>query len=121
MEANELTRRMNDAKKAVLARLDALNKDREERCAYSKKLAEEVCAKCEKGCFNEAMNEKGEWCGDQLAVMELEAACAREQEKMDKEAAEKAKKAVSWNSINLDGKPEAADNDTDALLAWVTK
>ena len=121
MEANELTRRMNDAKKAVLARLDALNKDREERCAYSKKLAEEVCAKCEKGCFNEAMNEKGEWCGDQLAVMELEAACAREQEKMDKEAAEKAKKAVSWNSINLDGKPDAADNDTDALLAWVTK
>ena len=118
MEAKELARRVSDAKKAVMNRLDALNRDREERCAYSKKLAEEVCARCESGCFNECMKD-GEWCGDQMAVMELEAACAREQEKIDKANADKAKKAVSWNAINLGG--EQADSDAEALLAWVTK
>lgn len=118
MQANEQARRISDAKKAVMNRLDALNRDREERCAYGKKLAEEVCAKCESGCFNECM-ENGEWCGDKMAVMELEAACAREQEKIDKANADKAKKAVSWNAMNLGGEPEA--NDTEALLAWATK
>jgi len=118
MHANEQARRISDAKKAVMNRLDALNRDREERCAYSKKLAEEVCARCESGCFNECM-EDGAWCGDKMAVMELEAACAREQEKIDKANADKAKKAVSWNAMNLGGEPEA--NDAEALLAWATK
>lgn len=120
MEAKETARRISDAKKAVMNRLDALNRDREERCAYSQKLAEEVCARCENGCFNECMNEKGEWCGDEQAVMQLEALCAREQEKMDKANAEKAKKAVSWNALVSGGKENEA-NDTDALLDWVTK
>lgn len=119
MEAKEITRRVSDAKKAVMNRLDALNRDREERCAYSQKLADEVCARCESGCFNECMNANGEWCGDQMAVMELEAACAREQEKIDKANADKAKKAVSWNAINLGGEQDGSD--ADALLAWVTK
>ena len=116
IEAKELSRRVNDAKKAVLNRLDALNRDRDARCAYDKKLADEVCARCEKGCFNECM-EDGGWCGDKMAVMELEAACAREQEKFDKEAAEKAKRAVSWNAINLNG--EHSESDADDLIAWV--
>lgn len=119
LEAKETAHRVNDAKKAVLARLDALNKDREARCAYSKALADEVCAKCESGCFNECVNEKGEWCGDQVAVMQLEAMCAREQEKMDKANAEKAKKAVSWNESL--GEAHHASNDTEALMAWVTE
>ena len=116
----EISRRVNDAKKAVMNRLDALNRGREERCAYSKALAEEVCAKCESGCFNEAVNEKGEWCGDELAVMQLEALCAREQEKQDNAAADKRKKAVSWNSMNIhnDEKPE---NGLSELMDWVTK
>lgn len=119
MEAKETARRVSDAKKAVMNRLDVLNKDREERCAYSKALADEVCAKCESGCFNEICNEKGEWCGDQMAVMELEAKCAREQEKMDQTAAQKAKKAISWNAINLGTDKQDAD-DVDSLLAWVS-
>ena len=118
MEAKELARRVSDAKKAVMARLDALNRDREERCAYSKQLADEVCAKVETGCFNECMKD-GEWCGDQVAVMELEAACAREQEKIDKMNADKAKKIASWNQM-LPGN-ENSESDADALLAWVTK
>ena len=113
----EMKRRVSDAKKAVMNRLDALNKDRDERCAYSKQLAEEVCAKCESGCFNECMNEKDEWCGDKMAVMELEAACAREQERMDNENAEKAKKSVSWNTLIPDHANN--ENDTQALLNWV--
>ena len=97
-------------------RLDALNKGRDERCAYSKQLAEEVCAKCESGCFNECM-EGCEWCGDKMAVMELEAACAREQERMDNENAEKAKKSMSWNDLIPDHAHN--ENDTQALLDWV--
>ena len=121
MEAQETARRVSDAKKAVMNRLDALNKNRDERCAYGKALAEEVCAKCESGCFNECMNEKGEWCGDEEAVKHLEALCAREQEKMDAESAEKAKrKAISWNNVNLrdDSEPE---NNLDALMDWVSQ
>lgn len=118
MEAKEIERRVNDAKKAVMNRLDALNRDREERCAYSKALAEEVCARCEKGCFNDCM-EGEKWCGDKMAVMELEAACAREQEKIDKMNAEKTKKIASWNQM-LPGN-EGNESDADALLAWVTK
>lgn len=120
MEAKETSRRISDAKKAVMNRLDVLNRDREERCAYSQKLAEEVCAKCESGCFNECVNEKGEWCGDEQAVMQLEALCAREQEKMDKANAEKAKKAISWNAI-VAGNGAEETNDTEALMEWVTK
>ena len=114
----EISRRVNDAKKAVMNRLDALNRGRDERCAYSKALADEVCAKCESGCFNECVNEKGEWCGDELAVMQLEALCAREQEKQDNADAEKRKKAVSWNAMNIhqDDKPE---NGVAELMAWV--
>lgn len=118
MEAKEIARRVSDAKKAVMNRLDALNRDREERCAYSKKLAEEVCARCESGCFNKCMKD-GEWCGDQMAVMELEAACAREQEKIDKANADKAKKISAWNQM-LPG-ADHAESDADALLDWVTK
>lgn len=118
MEEQETKRRISDAKKAVLNRLDVLNRDRDQRCLYSEKLAEEVCARCESGCFNECM-EDGEWCGDKMAVMELEAACAREQEKMDKANAEKAKKSVSWNAIKTG--PEQDENDVEALLDWVTK
>lgn len=119
MEAKEIARRVNDAKKAVMSRLDVLNRDRDARCAYGKQLADEVCARCEKGCFNECMGEDGEWCGDKMAVMELEAACAREQEKFDKEAAEKAKKAVSWNEVNLNSGLSHSESDTDELIAWV--
>lgn len=114
----ELTRRVNDAKKAVMNRLDALNKGRNERCAYSKALAEEVCAKCETGCFNECVNEKGEWCGDELAVMQLEALCAREQEKQDNADAEKRKKAVSWNAMNIH-QDDKQENGISDLMAWV--
>lgn len=116
MEAHETARRVSDAKKAVMNRLDALNKDRDARCLYSKELADALCAKIETGCFNEACNEKGEWCGDQMAVMELEAKCAQEQEKMDKAAAEKAKKAMSWNAFAGENKP--APNSIDELLAY---
>jgi Mg2+ and Co2+ transporter CorA len=116
MEAHETARRVSDAKKAVMNRLDALNKDRDARCMYSKDLADALCAKIETGCFNEACNEKGEWCGDQMAVMELEAKCAQEQEKMDKAAAEKAKKAMSWNAFAGEAKPDP--NSIDALLAY---
>lgn len=116
MEAHETSRRMSDAKKAVMNRLDALNKDRDARCLYSKDLADALCAKIETGCFNEAKDEKGEWCGDQLAVMELEAKCAQEQEKMDKAAAEKAKKAVIWNAFADEAKTDP--NSIDALLAY---
>lgn len=119
MKKNEMARRIVDAKKAVMNRLDALNKDRDERCAYSKDLADALCAKIETGCFNTVCNEKGEWCGDEYAVMELEAKCAREQEKMDKANADKAKKAVSWNTMSLGG--EHPESDAEALLAWVTK
>jgi hypothetical protein len=120
MEAQEQARRKSDAKKAVMSRLDVLNKNRDERCAYSKALAEEVCAKCESGCFNECMNEKGEWCGDAEAVKQLEALCARAQEQMDEETADKKRRVMSWNSINLreDGKPE---NNLDSLMDWVSK
>ena len=114
----ELARRVSDAKKAVMNRLDALNKGRDERCAYSKTLADEVCAKCETGCFNECMNEKGEWCGDELAVMQLEALCAREQEKMDLAAAAK-KKAVSWNNVNIHADSHA-EQGLDQLMDWIT-
>ena len=114
----ELTRRVNDAKKAVMNRLDALNKGRNERCAYSKALADEVCAKCETGCFNECVNEKGEWCGDELAVMQLEALCAREQEKQDNADAEKRKKAVSWNAMNIH-QDDKQENGISDLMAWV--
>ena len=120
MEAQEQARRKSDAKKAVMSRLDVLNKNRDERYAYSKALAEEVCAKCESGCFNECMNEKGEWCGDAEAVKQLEALCARAQEQMDEETADKKRRVMSWNSINLreDGKPE---NNLDSLMDWVSK
>ena len=114
----EISRRVNDAKKAVMNRLDALNKGRNERCAYSKALAEEVCAKCESGCFNECVNEKGEWCGDELAVMQLEALCAREQEKQDNADAEKRKKAVSWNAMNIH-QDDKQENGISDLMAWV--
>jgi hypothetical protein len=110
----EMKRRVSDAKKAVMNRLDALNKGRDERCAYDKKLAEEGCAKCESGCFNECM-EGCEWCGDKMAVMELEAACAREQERMDNEKL--SKKTMSWNNLVPD--PTHNENDTQALLNWV--
>lgn len=116
MEAHETARRVSDAKKAVMNRLDALNKDRDARCLYSKELADALCAKIETGCFNEACNEKGEWCGDQMAVMELEAKCAQEQEKMDKAAAEKAKKVMSWNAFA--GEAKTDPNSIDALLAY---
>ena len=119
MEAEKVARRIVDAKKAVMNRLDMLNKDRDERHAYDKKLAEEVCARCESGCFNECMNEKGEWCGDEMAVMELEAKCARAQEQMDKANAEKNKKAVSWNSL-VPADP-AESNNVEALMAWVNE
>lgn len=120
MKTREMARRVNDAKKAVMNRLDVLNKDREERCAYSKALADEVCARCESGCFNEVCNEKGEWCGDEQAVMQLEALCAREQEKMDKAAADKARKAVSWREMGLNNDAQD-DNSIDALIAFATK
>lgn len=120
MEAKEMARRITDAKKAVLSRLDVLNKDREARCAYGKELAEQVCAKIETGCFNEVCNEKGEWCGDEAAVMQLEALCAREQEKMDKATADKARKAMSWNAYAAEGN-KPSENDPDELMAWVTK
>lgn len=120
MEAREQARRLADAKKAVLARLDVLNRDREARCAYGAELADAVCAKIESGCFNEVMNEKGEWCGDEAAVMQLEALCAREQEKMDKAAADKARKAMSWNAYVSEDE-HRDENNPDALLAWVTK
>ncbi len=119
MRKAELSRRVTDAKKAVRNRLDALNKGREERCAYSKELAEQVCAKCETGCFNEYVNEKGEWCGDSEAVKELEALCAREQERQDNAASEKRRKAVSWNAVDLHEVRES-DNGLSALMEWVT-
>ena len=119
MKAMEQNRRVTDAKKAVMNRLDALNKGRDARCAYGKALAEEVCAKCETGCFNECVNEKGEWCGDELAVMQLEALCAREQEKQDNAEAEKRKKAVSWNAMNVH-EDEKQENSLSALMDWVT-
>lgn len=120
MQEKEKVRRVSDAKKAVMNRLDVLNKDRDARCAYSKELAEAVCAKIETGCFNEVCNEKGEWCGDEAAVMQLEAMCAREQEKQDKAAAEKAKKAISWNNM-LPPEGADADNDIGSLMAWVNQ
>ena len=123
MEAKEKARRISDAKKAVMNRLDALNKDREERCAYSKALADEVCAKCESGKFTDMCNEKGEWCGDSMAVMELEAACARAQAEMDAEAARKAKNAKNaqkWNPLSEKMKDSGEDNSIDALLDFVT-
>ena len=120
MEAKELARRVLDAKKAVMNRLDVLNKDREERCAYSKALADEVCAKCESGCFNVCVNEKGEWNGDEIAVMQLEALCAREQEKMDKAAAEKARKMMSWNAYAEVNHIEDS-NDVKNLMQWVNQ
>lgn len=116
MTEKETKRRVSDAKKAVMNRLDALNKDRDTRCMYSKDLADGLCAKIETGCFNETCNEKGEWCGDQMAVMELEALCAKEQEKIDRANAEKAKKAVSWNAFAGEHKPDP--NSIDALLAY---
>ena len=51
-----------------------------------------------------------------MAVMELEAKCAQEQEKMDRANAEKAKKAVSWNAFAGEHKPDP--NSIDALLAY---
>ena len=119
MEAMEKARRISDAKKAVMNRLDMLNKNRDERCAYSKALADEVCARCESGCFNECM-EDGKWCGDSVAVKELEAKCAQAQEKMDSENAEKAKKTVSWNAFAGMGEKRDADG-IDALLDFATK
>ena len=119
LKAMEKARRISDAKKAVMNRLDMLNRNRDERCAYSKALAEEVCARCESGCFNECM-EDGKWCGDSVAVKELEAKCAQAQEKMDSEKAEKAKKAVSWNAA-FAGMGEKHDGDSiDALLDFAT-
>ena len=73
----------------------------------------------ETGCFNEICNEEGEWCGDESAVMQLEALCAREQEKMDKANAEKAKKAVSWNTY-VEGSNDES-NDVRGLMAWVNE
>lgn len=119
MEQKETARRISDAKKAVMNRLDALNKDRETRMMYSRELADKVCEKIETGCFNEICNEEGEWCGDESAVMQLEALCAREQEKMDKANAEKAKKAVSWNAY-VEGSNDES-NDVRGLMAWVNE
>ena len=118
MEANETARRVSDAKKAVMNRLDVLNKDRDERCAYSKALADEVCAKCEKGRFNETVDENGKWCGDAEAVKELEALCAREQEKMDGAAAKKKNNTVLWNEMRrANGKNEKGG--LDDLKEWL--
>ena len=119
LKAEKAAWRIREAKTAVMSRLDALNKDRDARCAYSRELADGLCAKIETGCFNECMNEKGEWCGDQLAVMELEATCAREQEKMDKANAEKARKAMNWNTIT--GGDADETGTLDALLDYATK
>ena len=121
MQTQEMARRKKDAKKAVMNRLDALNKNRDERCAYSQQLAEEVCAKCESGCFNECMNEQGEWCGDAMAVMQLEALCAQEQAKMDEETASNAKRrAMSWREVQMDGH-QGDDSSLDSLMDWVSK
>ena len=121
MESKETARRISDAKKAVMNRLDILNRNRDERCAYSKELADEVCAKCESGCFNECVNEKGEWCGDETAVMQLEALCVRAQEKMDEQTAEKKKNTVSWNAVESikHGIENDESNDANALLDWL--
>lgn len=119
MEAKETARRISDAKKAVLSRLDALNKDRDARCAYSKELADKVCERAEKGCFNETC-EDGEWCGDKMAVMELEALCAQEQAKFDADAKAKEMKKHSWNEyVQDDGK--TVENDASQLLSWINK
>ena len=120
MEAEKLARRMSDAKKAVHNRLDVLNRDRDATCAYAEALAEEVCAKIDSGCFNETCNEKGEWCGDEMAVMQLEALCARAQEKQDSEKAEKARKTVSWNSM-IHGERQEDGDDVKSLLNWLEK
>ena len=111
--------RIQEAKKAVMSRLDALNKDRDARCAYGKELADKVCARAEKGCFNETC-EDGEWCGDKMAVMELEALCAQEQAKFDADAKAKEMKKHSWNEyVQDDGK--TVENDASQLLSWINK
>ncbi len=120
MQEAEMKRRISDAKKAVMSRLAELNKDRDEQYAYDKSIADKVCEKIDTGCFNEIMNEKGEWEGCEAAVMQLEALCTREQEKMDHTSAAKNKKAVSWNNF-IDGKGSAEGGSIEALMAWVNK
>lgn len=116
-EEKEQKRRISDAKKAVLSRLDALNKDRDARCAYGKELADKVCERAEKGCFNECM-EDGEWCGDRMACMELEALCAQKQAEFDAEAKAKKNQTYSWNEL-VKGENPGEEHSTDELLAWV--
>lgn len=116
-EENERNRRISDAKKAVMNRLDALNKDRDARCAYGKELADKVCERAEAGCFNEAC-EDGKWCGEKMAVMELEALCAQKQAEFDAEVKAKQVRTHSWNEI-IKGEADHRENDASDLLNWV--
>ena len=113
MNAIENKRRVQAAKDIAKATLAAFNANREEKVAEN--AIDEVCSAVECGTYTAMTDKDGLWCGDKAVENAVYAVCAREVQKADKLAAERAKTVHSYEKFR--GDSHADDGTVGGLLS----
>lgn len=111
MEEQENKRRVNAAKDAANAALEAFNANRAEK--VESKVLEAITADIESGSFTRLCSESGEWTGDEAVREKVFAACAKAQMEMDRKLADKSKTIFAWDC----GKNKQNTGDKDPVRA----
>ena len=113
MTEKELKRRVSAAKAKAQSTLDAFNANREEK--VDAKILEHINECIDNGDFSECENADGEWCGDEVVMNQVLAACAREVMELDKKATLAKNSQFVWDGVNKNVK--AGNGDVESLLA----
>ena len=100
MEKRERVRRLQAAKDAMYAALNAFNANREDSRQIDKSLCDGLLSRIEAGEFTECVDKECNWIGDKMVADAVAVLCAKEQMKQD--AADKAKEKRQFR-MPLDG------------------
>lgn len=108
MEKAENLRRVQCAKDTARAVLDKMNANR--KIKFDESILSPIVADIDTGMYTARVNADGLWTGDKEVEMRVKAACADEQEKFDRKAAEDERNIFVFDKFN-----EARGNEPDGI------
>ena len=120
METAERARRVQAAKAAAKAALDAKNANRQAKAKFDEAILDPINADIDAGKYTEKVNADGLWIGDAEVEMRVKAACADAQEEIDRKARESAETTFAYNGL-LGNKNNEAPDSIEGILSDLDK
>jgi hypothetical protein len=120
MENAERVRRVQAAKAAAKAALDAKNANRQAKAKFDEAILDPINADIDAGKYTEKVNADGLWIGDAEVEMRVKAACADAQEEIDRKARESAETTFAYNGL-LGNKNNEAPDSIEGILSDLDK